>query len=363
MGQSSRSLCDHRGGHDVLAAGLAEGRGVSGLLPAAFDRVVVINLRRRPDRLAAFRASLSECDWPFLEPTVFEAVDGLARPTPEGWADGAGAWGCLQSHRQVLDQAIRDHVKALLVLEDDACFRGDFRIQAEKFLNAVPSDWDQLMLGGQHMATAAPVVPGVVRCHKCHRTHAYAIRGRFLRDLSRHWDTASGHCDHVMGNLQPEYRVFAPDPFLVGQAAGPSDISGTTNSRKFWVPPPANAAITLIRCPNEVITRLRTRGLNTGDEPDPTTGIDRHLLLAMRAPAPYPGLTACVERILWDVASGNGRVGAIWHPQITPEILGIATRRPIRVVDAETLEAGLRLLPELRDRLPTTPPVVLAEMN
>ncbi|QJX01326.1 glycosyltransferase family 25 protein [Frigoriglobus tundricola] len=172
-----------------------------------------------------------------------------AVPVPEGWGAGGGAWGCMQSHRQVLERAISDQVGALLVLEDDACFRPGFRQEVERFLAAAPDDWDQLMLGGQHMATPRAAGPGVVRCVNCQRTHAYAIRGPFLRHLYSRWCAASGHCDHIMGPMQGGYRVYAPDPFLVGQAQGPSDISGARNPAKFWVPPSADAAIALVRGP------------------------------------------------------------------------------------------------------------------
>jgi len=240
-----------------------------------FDRVVVISLRRRPDRLAAFRAAVAACDWPFPEPAVFEAVDGGAVPAPDGWTAGGGAWGCMQSHRQVLERALMDGVGSLLVLEDDACFRPDFRDAVGPFLAAVPDDWDQLMLGGQHIAPPLPVGPGVVRCANCQRTHAYAVRGRFLRDLYRRWSSAAGHCDHVMGPMQPRYRVYAPDPFLVGQAVGPSDISGGRNPAKFWVPSRADTPVAVVRGSRAAVAALRRRGLHTGFDRDPATGYDR----------------------------------------------------------------------------------------
>ncbi|QJX01325.1 hypothetical protein FTUN_8969 [Frigoriglobus tundricola] len=63
--------------------------------------------------------------------------------------------------------------------------------------------------------------------------------------------------------------------------------------------------------------------------------------------------------IAWEVASGNGRVGAVWHPAATPEVLrAAAPTRPVRVVEALTVEAGLRALPELTPVCPV-PPVVL----
>ena len=145
---------------------------------------------------------------------MFEAIDGNKVPVPIGWGAGGGAWGCMQSHRQILERAVMDDVRALLVLEDDACFRTTFRDDAMRFLSSVPPDWDGLMLGGQHInCNPVAVLPGIVRCVNCQRTHAYAVRGRYLRDLYQKWCSSSGHCDHVMGPFQVNYNVYAPSRF------------------------------------------------------------------------------------------------------------------------------------------------------
>ena len=111
-----------------------------------FDRVVVVNLNRRPERLAAFIRRLN--NWPFKWPTRVEAVDGfLTAPPPETWTAGRGAWGCQLSHCGVLHAALNDRLKNILVLEDDAYPVLDFAERAAKFLANVPDDWDGLMLG------------------------------------------------------------------------------------------------------------------------------------------------------------------------------------------------------------------------
>jgi hypothetical protein len=199
-------------------------------LAETFDRVVVINLARRPDRLQRFWSLLGQ--WPFKTPQRIEAVDGAAVGAPAGWDKGPGAWGCLQSHLRILDSAIADNVRALLVLEDDAYPIKNITSQATKFLQNVPDDWDGLMLGAEHLLPPTPIAPGVVRCHAANRSHAYAVRGKFMQILAHFWrNTKNDHCDIVISSLMRHFKLYAPDPLLIGQDAGQSDVTG----RKEWL--------------------------------------------------------------------------------------------------------------------------------
>ncbi len=310
-----------------------------------FARAVVLNLKRRADRLAEFRSE----PWPFPV-EVFEAVDGSVSPPPDTFVSPAGAWGCLRSHQLVLERALADGAEPLLVLEDDAVVRPDFAAKLEEFLQAVPDDWDQLMLGGQHMGGSEPVKPGVVRCLNCQRTHAYVIRGAMLRDLYREWCSSrtNRHCDHVMGPFQSRFRVYAPDPFLVGQRRSRSDITHGHNPEKWWIPPTGKEAVYLLHCPPDVVKGLRKRhGVHTGHNRDRQTDVDNGLRHLFSLPPEYheAKLRKWVSDLQWECVSGAGVLG-VWHPQATAELLRRCWGGPVVEVAADTVEAAAAQLKE-----------------
>jgi Glycosyltransferase family 25 (LPS biosynthesis protein) len=209
---------------------LADSRNVE--ISRFFDRVVVINLARRPERMERFWKNLR--DWPFGSPQRFEAIDGLVTVPPPGWDKGPGAWGCLLSHRAVLDAAIADGINSLLVLEDDAFVAPDFGGLVDQFLQRVPADWDCLMLGAEHLRPPIPMGDGVVRCVASNRSHAYAVRGRFMQILSQFWSqTTNDHCDVVLSSLMRHFKAYAPDPLLIGQDAGQSDVTDRRERLRF----------------------------------------------------------------------------------------------------------------------------------
>lgn len=231
-----------------------------------FDRVVVINLDRRPERLAAFRAqgplfgdhppaSLSGLFW---RAERFTAIDGQKVPKPAWFPFSDGAWGCTQSHLRVYEQAL-NHCQDVFIFEDDAVFVPDVAERLPQFLDAVPGNWDMVYLGGCHHLSATnpplPVNEQVLRAKSVGCCTAYGIRYEFLRKVypllleALHSQGQAHVIDHLWWRLQvahPEWKVFCPSTWLCGQAAGPSDVDGQAHDRpRFWQAPPAPTAKTI----------------------------------------------------------------------------------------------------------------------
>lgn len=209
-------------------------------------RALCINLDRRPERWQAFQRNC-----PIRDIQRFPAIDGRAVRPPAWWRQGGGAWGCMLSHIRILEQALTDGLDrrggVLLVLEDDALFPPDFAERAARFIRALPADWEQVYLGGQHrgLRVRQPqrVNDEVVRPFMVNRTQAYAVRGPFIRvvyqhlcDWPAHARSPRHHVDHRMELLHASrrHKVYAPTTWIVGQAGGPSDISGRVTQDRFW---------------------------------------------------------------------------------------------------------------------------------
>ncbi len=197
------------------------------------ERVVLISLPQREDRRQAFWEAFPP-DWPLPEPQLVEAYDGRALTPPPAWRGGLPAYGCAMSHIHALQEAITDDVQSLMVLEDDAVFVPHFTEGLERVADEVPYDWRVLLLGGQHRRKPQRVTPTLVRCTQASRTHAYVVRKDAIAGLLRTWTRARSIIDQSWWAFQHVVPTYAPWPFLVGQAAGRSDITGLAEAERFW---------------------------------------------------------------------------------------------------------------------------------
>lgn len=318
-----------------------------------FDRIALVNLDSRLDRLGAFKAKIA--DIPSLGDYVrYRAVHGDSVTVPHFFTSGGGAWGCRQSHLRLLEDALMDGVNSLLVLEDDVCFCPNFQDRLIAFMRAVPDDWQGLMFGGQNQAepTETPV-GGVKRATDTQRTHAYAVRGKEpMQALYRLWARSDRHIDHLFGHWQQDHIVYQPDPFLCGQDQGKSDITGRDDSTRFWFssPVPANTPLYVLTCPRMIAEQVRLLGFHFGNHREPITGFDKGLKLVERSGWPPEQLQKWADLIQSEAAASE-QVPGMWHdPLPDKDTLETRLKRPIVQITAETVEQVTLAIPALYPR-------------
>ena len=319
-----------------------------------FERVYVINLARRVDRLTLFQQRLRTYGWPFREPIVYRAIDGDKVGVPPEFTQGGGAYGCRMSHLRILQDCIMDNVSSVLILEDDADIAEGFAENAKAFLARVPSDWEGLMFGGQHHAPPIDTgIPGIVRVRYAQRTHAYAARPSYMRALQRRWGNATVHIDWQMRDWQHQHRVYAPDPWLIGQAGGRSDIRGAEKPPEWWIKQlrePGPVAVALVS--RHIIEELRHQGCHIGWTRD-DDGIDVGLRRIFAGANPASELRNWLSMI--QAESVGGLLPTVWYPPGGEQVVDVVRQAwsgSVYLLRGESAADALACLPgPLRDRL------------
>jgi GR25 family glycosyltransferase involved in LPS biosynthesis len=224
------------------------------ILDHYFDRVVIISLNRTPEKLERCKAELRAkgLSWNAVHQP---AVDGSLVGAPSWWKSGGGAWGCLQSHVRVVQDALRDGVERLLVVEDDCIWQATAASMVEEFMEEVPGGWGQIYFGGQLRGSHRPTKVGnsarVMKAPSVHRTHVYALSKEYMVKFLRHVlhapdhiEAASGakgkierrHIDHQLEVAQRrgDWPVYIPSFWIAGQGENLSTINLKQQTTKWW---------------------------------------------------------------------------------------------------------------------------------
>lgn len=208
------------------------------LIHEYFDRTYVINLPARTDRRAAMIQELKQAGMP-LRPGCVEIFPAV-RPADAGGFPSIGARGCFLSHQAVLQQALADGLKRVLILEDDLSIAKTFQRDQDRLEEQLrSSDWGFVYFGhiegdpGPEPARLAPTSAPLVTAH------FYGVNGPVLAPLSAFLETLlqrpPGHPDggpmHVDGAfstfraLHPEIVTLLATPNQGWQRSSRSDIA------------------------------------------------------------------------------------------------------------------------------------------
>ena len=182
------------------------------MLNDIFDRIVVLNLDKRTDRLEHFDKQAKELGFTYQRFAAFEGNP------PEFTLRDA----CKKGHQAIMKQAIDDGINNLLIFEDDALFVEDFNAKLADVYSKIPKDWDMFYLGAWHHVSK-PYAEGIVEMVDNWSAHAYGISKNYLpkayNSTFHVWPV-----DMALASQHPHIKAYCAKPALVGQMPGYSDI-------------------------------------------------------------------------------------------------------------------------------------------
>ncbi len=201
----------------------------AGDINTLFRYKICINLDRRPDRWKKMEAEFA-CHG-ITSVVRHPAVDGLKVSIPSTWPYTPGAYGCLQSHLDVLRIARKKGTPNILIFEDDCVFDQEFNQKFAYYIEQVPSDWDMLLLGGGHHEKPDKVSDNLVKSRGTYFLHAYALDSGIYDALIELCELGQRVVDQCTVDLQKTRSCYCFVPNLVWQERIDSDIRTDVDGR------------------------------------------------------------------------------------------------------------------------------------
>jgi GR25 family glycosyltransferase involved in LPS biosynthesis len=183
-----------------------------------FDRVVVINLDRRPDRMEKLAPQLDELGIEYDRFSAHDANELGIKPYVAGTWSHITVWS---RYRQIYGDI------KILVLEDDALFCENFNEKFAEAMETLPENWDIFYLGALLDKTTGKVEK--VNDHWARQiistgTQAYCINPKRLERFYEEIKDKEWYIDVELRVLAEQYNAYIAQPNLVTQFPSYSDL-------------------------------------------------------------------------------------------------------------------------------------------
>lgn len=97
-----------------------------------------------------------------------------------------GAIGCSMSHLKILEDAKKNNLGHVLIVEDDITFLNPelFKNQMNKFFQLHNNNWDVILLAGNNMPPYQRVDDTCIKVSRCQTTTGYLVNGHYINVLA-----------------------------------------------------------------------------------------------------------------------------------------------------------------------------------
>jgi glycosyltransferase involved in cell wall biosynthesis/GR25 family glycosyltransferase involved in LPS biosynthesis len=183
---------------------------------AALPPVYVVNLARRPDRLAAFARQMDAAGVPFERvPGIDGAALDLSAYGPPPPDSRPGNIGNRLAHTAILRRIAAGEQDPVLICEDDAAFAPAWPARLRRVLREARSlEWDMLKLGGCYLSGPPRMrTANLAEVEKSYCLHAYVVTRAGARKILEGMQDSWTPLDNQIADL-PGLRTFLVVPSL-----------------------------------------------------------------------------------------------------------------------------------------------------
>ena len=203
-----------------------------------FDKVYLVNLDRRPDRLKNFEAQVKKYN--LGEYTRVSAVDGSNLNLGEYTnVLKSGELGLVLTNLNIIKDAKENNYKNILILEDDCSFTEEI-LNIDEYFSMLPKDWDMLYMGGNHnthMGIQGPIIVNekVVKLHSTYSTHFIGIKETLFDHIEIILSKYQDPLDVSYVKLQKIFSVYSFNPAIAKQIVDFSDIQNSITDYNWLI--------------------------------------------------------------------------------------------------------------------------------
>lgn len=175
-------------------------------------------------------------------PIIWNGIPPEELTPPDWWCGSSACWSNSLNMRNIMAWAA-EQGEPVFVFEDDNGFAPDFYAKFTEFMDAVPSDWQQILpcAWHRHFRIYAPVQINdkVLRVRYGVTTNAILVKPTAARMLADALSESNWNCSHVPDNktalLQDKKLItYAPFGNICCQRAGASLIWGNNSPQDRW---------------------------------------------------------------------------------------------------------------------------------
>jgi GR25 family glycosyltransferase involved in LPS biosynthesis len=191
-----------------------------------YDKVFLINLKKRTDRLENFKKQVEKFDLGEFE--IFEAVDGTKLNNVQSKLLSRGEIGIIMSNIEIFKKAKEKNYKEIIIIEDDCYFTEEMK-NIYDYISLIPSDWDMIYFGGNHNLHVGEQPPKIVndkiiKLHNSYSAHFVIIKSNLFEEIIFLLSSFNKQIDVVYSDLQKKYNVYSTKNAIAKQLTGFSDI-------------------------------------------------------------------------------------------------------------------------------------------